>query len=96
MRDALSGDDPAPAEALSAWREASTLLREGDFVRTHRLQSLAAAALEASGDAAAAKAAGERARQAFESMRGALPEPLRGSFADRDAEAIAALGTPAP
>ena len=96
MREALEGSDPAPAEALAAWREAAVLLREGDFVRAHRLEALGARALAASGDAAAADAARARARRAFEAMRGALPARLRGTFEARDAEAVAALGTQAP
>ncbi|HET8819022.1 MAG TPA: tetratricopeptide repeat protein [Xanthomonadaceae bacterium] len=96
MRAALDAQPPDTAAALDAWREAAILLREGDFVRAHRLQALAAAALEATGDTAAAEAAREGARRAFDAMRGALPADLRESFEDSDADAVAALGTSAP
>ena len=96
MRAALAGDEPAPAEALAAWREASGLLREGDFVRAHRLHRLAAQALAAAGDEAAAGAARDRADRAFQAMRGALPDPLRAGFDDRDQDAVASLGPHAP
>ena len=96
MREALASTDPDPADALAAWREAAPLLREGDFVRAHRLQALAARAHDAAGDTQAADAASEDAREAFEAMREALPEPLRDAFEDRDADAVAALGTQPP
>ena len=91
MREALAGAEPAPSEALAAWREASALLREGDYARAHRLQALAARALAASGDKAAADAAGARAERSFQAMRDALPVALRAGFEDRDASAIATL-----
>ncbi|HEU4813113.1 MAG TPA: tetratricopeptide repeat protein [Xanthomonadaceae bacterium] len=96
MREALAGPEPVPAEALAAWREASVLLREGDFVRAHRLQRLAAQALTASGDEAAADTARARAARSFQSMREALPDTLRADFDDRDADAIATLDPRVP
>ncbi|MBW3551016.1 MAG: tetratricopeptide repeat protein, partial [Proteobacteria bacterium] len=96
MQRALARGDTE--SALSAYREASSLLRNGDFQRAAELHRLGARARRAQGDAAAAQRADSLAREAQARFREALPESLRAKF-DRAQDlpvASAAEGESAP
>ncbi len=78
MQRALDDDDAAAA--LTAYREALGLLRNGDFQRGWQLHRLGAAAHTANGDDAQAERAQTLSRDARATLRPGLPESLRAGF----------------
>ncbi|QDH71715.1 tetratricopeptide repeat protein [Lysobacter alkalisoli] len=90
MRDALARNDPA--QALDAYREASSLLRNGDHVGATRIHRLAATAHDARGDTANRDAAEARTRAALDTLRDSLPEPLKAGFDEYRPPTMTAAG----
>ncbi|AWV06734.1 serine/threonine-protein kinase [Marilutibacter maris] len=88
MADAVAANDPQTA--LSAYREASGLLRNGDYRRAAALYRLAAEAHAAAGDDRAARTAAEQARSAQARLRDSLPEALRAGFENAAGNGLAA------
>lgn len=78
MQQALDARDVATA--LRLYREASPLLRRGDYLHAQRLHALGAHAATATGDANAAADASAAARGARQRLREQLPAALRAGF----------------
>ena len=76
------------AAASDAYREARTLLRNGDFLHAFRLHALGARALAAAGDAGGASSARANASRSWERLRSRVPQGRAAAFAEATQPAL--------